>query len=482
MINSKAVQIMQSLSDEELKDFSRFVISPYFNRLKDVTRLFNILKNYHPDFNPEKIPDKEKAYKKLFPSRPYNDARMRNLISDLGQLAEKFLFLKSQEDKSIYESNTYMKYLLNRQLFGVFEGALKKSEKADSRLNVHFTKHQIADLKASFLQCAGKYNKSSEALYQKYDLLTGFYLSSMMNGFFQHEMSKNLKGLEKSPNVFKDFFSSFDFKSFREKIEANRANIPQNELDYIDIQYFFYEMLKGINIEESYNQLLGLVNKYDKTMTQPEKHEIYSNISNVLAIKVYAEGLGISNLELMLFKEIIAKQAYFGDKRRAVMPVSMYLKGVDLALNQGQAGFIDFMLESLVHITPFEIRQSLINYTKAKLEFVNKNFEASLAHLAKVEQRTAELKQHAKGLELLLHYELKRFVSGKTLAVSFRDELKKGGMFKGMYGPWYDNFLKLYGTLVEMKLQKADYTNDIKAGLNDNAKVMYKPWLLEKAG
>ncbi|MEI2726771.1 MAG: hypothetical protein V9H26_25660 [Verrucomicrobiota bacterium] len=61
---------------------------------KYVTRLYNELVPYYPDFK-DPVPLKETIYQRMYPGKPYSDTRMRNLTSDLMSLTEKFISIEA---------------------------------------------------------------------------------------------------------------------------------------------------------------------------------------------------------------------------------------------------------------------------------------------------------------------------------------------------------------------------------------------------
>src|SRR4030095_1171912 len=90
MKDTKIIKFLSLFTKEEFKKFGLFVSSPYFNRLNNVTRLYAILKKYHPDFKSKSL-TKENIYKKIFPGQKYDDVKIRALFSYLLALAEKFI-------------------------------------------------------------------------------------------------------------------------------------------------------------------------------------------------------------------------------------------------------------------------------------------------------------------------------------------------------------------------------------------------------
>ena len=47
MIHSKSIRILKTLSKKELKQFGNFVCSPFFNKNRNLIKLFDVLKKYH---------------------------------------------------------------------------------------------------------------------------------------------------------------------------------------------------------------------------------------------------------------------------------------------------------------------------------------------------------------------------------------------------------------------------------------------------
>ena len=67
MENPKIIHFLKCLSKHELREFGKFVRSPFHNNRKDVVRYFDLLKVYYPDFgNDESV--KQKIYNKLYPN------------------------------------------------------------------------------------------------------------------------------------------------------------------------------------------------------------------------------------------------------------------------------------------------------------------------------------------------------------------------------------------------------------------------------
>src|SRR5947207_15434985 len=99
MKDLKITNVMKKFSQVELKQFGYFVHSPFHNRVKSVTKLFEIIKGFHPQFE-SRFLNKEYIYKRITGKKDYNDALMRNLFSDLYRLSGEFIAIsRFKEDK-----------------------------------------------------------------------------------------------------------------------------------------------------------------------------------------------------------------------------------------------------------------------------------------------------------------------------------------------------------------------------------------------
>ena len=102
MIKSSVISILNTFSQEEIKQFEDFLNSPFYNKNTKVIQFFNVLKEYHPGFDDEKL-TKENLFKELFGNVKYKESYIRNLFSDLNILAEQFLHLIHVTNNFTYE-------------------------------------------------------------------------------------------------------------------------------------------------------------------------------------------------------------------------------------------------------------------------------------------------------------------------------------------------------------------------------------------
>ncbi len=103
MKESKLIQILKSLSPQELGQFERYVHSPFFHIHQPTIRLFEALKVHYPDFLEEFI-HKEAIFEYVYPGKKYKDALMRQVMSYLQKLLFEYLgtMAELEVDKESY--------------------------------------------------------------------------------------------------------------------------------------------------------------------------------------------------------------------------------------------------------------------------------------------------------------------------------------------------------------------------------------------
>ena len=106
MENSKLIQHLDLLSrldqdnkKKELKQFKKWLESPWCNTNKNLVPLFEVLSKFYPDFNSITL-TKEKLFKKAFKNKPYKENTMNGLLTDLVKQLNKFLIHSKLEEQS----------------------------------------------------------------------------------------------------------------------------------------------------------------------------------------------------------------------------------------------------------------------------------------------------------------------------------------------------------------------------------------------
>ena len=117
MIKHTVIELFKALSNDELKKFSNFLNSRYFNNSSKVKLLFRQLIKHYPSFTNNL--NKVSLYKEIYGEVPYNDSTFRNHFSQLEKLIEKFLKVENMNRNHIKNEFNLLGELRERNLYDI---------------------------------------------------------------------------------------------------------------------------------------------------------------------------------------------------------------------------------------------------------------------------------------------------------------------------------------------------------------------------
>src|SRR5258707_763338 len=131
MINTKLIKLLRTFSKAEITKFGDFVHSPYYNKNKNVLNLCEAVLAYYPGFEAGDFTE-ENIYKKIFTREKYDYFKIKNIISDLYQLAVSFLKTRAVEKNEFENEIDLLNELHERKLDIIYD---QKEKKVSGYLN-----------------------------------------------------------------------------------------------------------------------------------------------------------------------------------------------------------------------------------------------------------------------------------------------------------------------------------------------------------
>ncbi len=101
MKNSAFIKALSSLTPAEMREFRKFVNSPFFNGRKEVALFFSEVKKSYPSFDSSKFTS-ENLFAKMFPGKKFDAQTMRRLSSFSLKLLESYLAYTGVREDGFY--------------------------------------------------------------------------------------------------------------------------------------------------------------------------------------------------------------------------------------------------------------------------------------------------------------------------------------------------------------------------------------------
>jgi hypothetical protein len=151
MLNGKLIQLLQTLSKKELKDFRHFVASDYHNPNRHLEKFIGLLAKYEDDFSNPKL-EKEAFFKKHYPGETFDEQKFRYLQSDLTKLLEEFIayteYRKDRFQQQLYLTQSLQRRNVTKFFLQELEELDKLNETAAFRDSDYYLKlHKISEIR-----------------------------------------------------------------------------------------------------------------------------------------------------------------------------------------------------------------------------------------------------------------------------------------------------------------------------------------------
>lgn len=127
MKNTHLFKLLSTLTTKELKLLKKWVASPFYNQRADVIQVLDIyVKNRKKGETPL---SKTQLFHQLYPHEPYEDHKVRMVMSFLNRLTEKFIIHQSQEKKGIERKLVLLAYYREKELDKPYQKVMKEVER-----------------------------------------------------------------------------------------------------------------------------------------------------------------------------------------------------------------------------------------------------------------------------------------------------------------------------------------------------------------
>lgn len=488
MKTTKLFTILRTFSDEEMKRFEKFIISPYNNPGKNVKPLFKALKKYHPEYPNVKLTE-DKIHKLLYRADKTKEkkAYIKVLLSNLTNLAVEFM--KSINNENEFERKfsevRFLKMLNTRKLDSIYSGqynAIKKSlpKVLDPDSGQLLLKMQLEKENCNFLLDREEQQKTSEVLMNQGEYLLLFFLSEIFKIRAHYKTNEYVFNANYEGTLLNIVMDNFNFEPI---VDFIKSNSPGN---YPTIAIYYNSMMAqlDINNDNFYRNFRDLLEDNVNLFDSEELMNLYTDL----------EGCCWKRLNNSIDEE---KREYFSKeifelyKRELSMGLHKYEQGYMrifkfrnihmAALNLKEYDWLeDFTKRYYKELAP-EYRENMYNYSLAVVSFNRGNYENSLKLFSNIKYDYFNLKVDTKNWMLLIYYELSLMEQAYSLIDTYKHFLAKNKNLSAIFRKNNLDFLNYYVKLIKFK-DNRDVVDleHMKNEISARGKLIHKGWLLKK--
>lgn len=478
MNKSKSISILKSFSVDEIKKFSFFLESPFFNTNKRVVKLFSELKKYYPEFTSKSI-QKENIYKKIFPGKSYNEQVMKNLVSELLRLEKEYLsvegFLKDPGEKSLKLINEAVTRNLDFLLSKGAEDINSITRETYSSEKYEYLLYQAEESKFTKNVLNNRQAEATANIEKAGEYLTVFFLKVIFRLSINAHINQFSFNLTAENNFPDRILNSIDIKKLLDEMETDKINgVLELKLKYLTLV-----CINDINDDDSYNSYRKILFSNLTLLGKEEAQRSLHFLESIIAQKINAG-------RREFYKDLYETYKFEIDKGLVnpnpdKITVMKYRNIYLTAIRAGDYSWAEKFIFDFEPKINDDDRHDIFELALAQLNFEKRNFEETLKHLNKVKTDQIFFKVDVRILNLMSLYELGHYENAVSLIDSFRKLLSGNSALTEQYRQKNLNFINSVNALIRLK---NSFDENSFIALSDKIKnfelVANKNWLFEK--
>jgi hypothetical protein len=489
MINSIVIETLRSFSSDEIRAFGKFVRSPYFNESPVMTRLYEALRKYYPEFSNRNL-TKEKLHRKLFPGRKYNDETIRKMFSDFEKLLEQFLS-HSYLDESLFDKNIFLLDRLdNKRLDKLFNRKLKKLEEkyigGEDICEEYFERNfSLATKKWNHIigrGAAGQYDAHDTVLETHSARFNYFITEALINIL---KMSQDFVSIARFYSV--DYSSTLGGKllenfSIKDFTAEYKTLLPEY-YSIVMIYYYNYIILTTPDADDSaYSSLKNLIFEHTGKFSLHERKIHMLFLENGCLAKI-REGRNDFLRELHTIYKMMLSGRLYVYKDSHNMTTSRFIKVVQNAIDIKEYAWAENFIEEYSGELSEDAVTNVRNFSYAQLNFSRGDYDKAIEFSSQAKSLTFTQNFQSKILRLKSYYELKFMDEILYQLDSHRHTLQKDNISPLEAKKKFHGFMLFLNKLVKMYLSEDKSTGEINIIINELKKeenIYERQWLEEK--
>ncbi len=481
MENTTVISILRTLTPAEIKEFDKFIISPFFNNQPSLTRFYEELKKSYPAFNLAEI-NRKHIFMNLYPDKEFSDDVIRRLSSDLKKLLDQYMYFKVNDSNPIEAKILRIFEYSRRGLFKEAEKDLDSVIKvigSDGPMSSEYVKNRL-DYEDRLVQIKLSSNKQSEIsghFINEIEYLIYNFLLRL--SYYLHNVRTNKVIFNTGESKFiTDFLTSLDLIKIDKLMEVDEIAGGVRKAMRIYVLFILNHLY--VNEETYYAELKQYLPEAIKYFQEHEKYNVYQMAEAICWQKMEVIDRERYRRELFEMNKTRLEAGVFLPDGRT-MRFMLFRQIFMTALQLNETVWAEEFINNYSKYLPGQIKANLVTLAEAHILFEKKNFNGSLSLLNKIDFDVFTLKFDIRNLMLRIYIELNYIEEAISLIDAYRHFIAKNRNVSDYYKKITESFLKYCKQLIDLAGGKSKLNADeIKLELLSDNDVNFRVWLLEK--
>ena len=412
MHSSQIVAILKTFSKKDIREFKKWLNSPFHNKREDVIILFKYLTKNEHLLKPEHL-SKENVFKVIFPGENYDDAKIRQTIFFLLKNIEAYLSYNAWNNNPLSVEIALARTFRSRDLIKPFERSLKKIQKLKE--DYPFRDAQFFQLDFSLLQeryafLARKKRMDQTNLQEVANTLDKSYFVDKLKLACEMLSHKKLHKTEYDDGILNDVLNHIESTDILE--------VPA-----ISIYYHIYKASTDEEKSEQYFfKLRESVVQFGHLFQKAEIIDILYLAINFCIIKM-------NQGQHSFVREAFELNKYGFENGILIenesIPKAAFNNVIRIASQLGEFNWAFQFIENFSQYLQETDRDNIVHFCKAKIFYAQERYDASMEELMLVRETDTLLNLSAKHTLLKIYYKKDEYEVLESLIGSMNKYLNR---------------------------------------------------------
>ncbi len=410
-INNKLLFFIRSLTESELNEFRKFIISPLYTSGRNYDTLLNeIIKFNSKEINGLSVED---LYSKLYPGKTFNPQTIKNRFSELLKLGEEFLVYRKIQDSPAEKDKLLLSSYLERKMYKFLDSKLQKEicelTSAPDDLKKFENLFSLQELSIRSLIEKKKFDAYFQKFFDNTILSTSIFLNNLFTNGIEYKQQEYLNRKYEF-NLVLEILKDMNLTKVMKKCHSSDLKI----LKIVSMNYNLYKAYENINNENNYFEARKIFLELQDSFSDNYKLELYMIFIYYCTRK---QNQGIKKYYNELFKLFNEKldSGFYHDFTQNIYPLNSFRDYIFVGIEVNRLSWVEDFLNKYSEFLPEDIRNNETDIAYAKLFIARKIFQKALDKISAVKPSNFLHYLDVSLIKLCCYYELGQYEDAYTL-------------------------------------------------------------------
>jgi hypothetical protein len=465
MLKSILLEIIRSLSPKEQRELHKWLASPAHNHRKDVGSLFDYLLRYQHDS--EVFLEKEAIWKHLFPTEPFDDAFLRQVIFFLNKCIEEYLVWHDVRENHVQTQTSLMRVFRTRGLERNFRQTMDALQKKMSQQPLRNAQHMRDEYDVALEQYlyTVSHNWSTDLHLQE--------TSDALDIAFVSDRLRVAALMLSHAKIYKKI--NYDFGM----VEATLRYVEERQLYRIPGVAVYYHHYKSATSgeQEHFEALVEILFNKANLFKTNELREFYLAAINYCIPKINAGDQYFAQRVHELFRNGIENGILM---ENSLLSRTTFGNAVAAAIRVKEFEWAEAFIEKYTPYIEEKYRKSTVHLYLSRLYFEKGDYNQAQRLLREFEYDDLLFNIIAKTMLLKIYYEEDEYDAFGSLLESMRTYLQRKEALDQTRKTAYKNMISLMKKLLNLNPYSKSQKEQLREKVKTTQPLMERDWILNQ--